>query len=40
MALGALNSEMLAQLEEIGCVICAAGAGLAPADRKLYALLT
>ena len=32
------TSEMLAQLEEIGCVICAAGAGLAPADRKLYAL--
>ncbi len=32
------NIEMLAQLEEIGCVICAAGAGLAPADRKLYAL--
>ncbi len=32
------NSEMLSQLEEIGCVICAAGAGLAPADRKLYAL--
>ena len=32
------NSEMLAQLEEIGCVICAAGAGVAPADRKLYAL--
>ena len=32
------NSEMLAQLEEVGCVICAAGAGLAPADRKLYAL--
>ena len=29
---------MLAQLEEVGCVICAAGAGLAPADRKLYAL--
>ena len=29
---------MFAQLEEIGCVICAAGAGLAPADRKLYAL--
>ena len=23
---------------EVGCVICAAGAGLAPADRKLYAL--
>ena len=32
------NSEMLAQLEEIGCFICAAGSGLAPADRKLYAL--
>ena len=32
------NSEMLAQLEGIGAVICAAGAGLAPADKKLYAL--
>ena len=32
------NDEMLAQLDKIGCVICAAGAGLAPADRKLYAL--
>ena len=32
------NAEMLAQLEEVGAVICAAGAGLAPADRKLYAL--
>ncbi len=32
------NEEILAQLEKIGCVICAAGAGLAPADRKLYAL--
>jgi thymidine phosphorylase len=31
-------AEMRAQLEEVGCVICAAGAGLAPADRKLYAL--
>src|SRR5579862_8924709 len=30
--------EMLRQLDEVGCVICAAGAGLAPADRKLYAL--
>src|SRR5579863_4318924 len=30
--------EMLSQLDEVGCVICAAGAGLAPADRKLYAL--
>jgi thymidine phosphorylase len=29
---------MLAQLQEVGAVICAAGAGLAPADRKLYAL--
>jgi thymidine phosphorylase len=32
------NEEILVQLEKIGCVICAAGAGLAPADRKLYAL--
>jgi thymidine phosphorylase len=32
------NAEMLAQLDEVGCVICAAGTGLAPADRKLYAL--
>ncbi|MGO9335578.1 MAG: thymidine phosphorylase [Acidimicrobiales bacterium] len=32
------NHEIRAQLEEVGCVICAAGAGLAPADRKLYAL--
>ena len=32
------NDEMMAQLEEIGAVICAAGAGLAPADKKLYAL--
>lgn len=32
------NAEMLAQLESVGCVICAAGSGLAPADRKLYAL--
>jgi thymidine phosphorylase len=31
-------AEMRAQLEAVGCVICAAGAGLAPADRKLYAL--
>jgi thymidine phosphorylase len=29
---------MRTQLEAVGCVICAAGAGLAPADRKLYAL--
>lgn len=32
------NAEMLTQLEEVGAVICAAGAGLAPADKKLYAL--
>ena len=32
------NAEMRAQLEEVGAVICAAGAGLAPADRLLYAL--
>ncbi len=32
------NTEMLAQLREVGAVICAAGSGLAPADRKLYAL--
>jgi thymidine phosphorylase len=32
------NDEMMAQLEGIGAVICAAGAGLAPADKKLYAL--
>jgi thymidine phosphorylase len=32
------NEEMLAQLGSVGAVICAAGEGLAPADRKLYAL--
>ncbi len=32
------NTEMLRILDEVGAVICAAGAGLAPADRKLYAL--
>jgi thymidine phosphorylase len=32
------NEEMLAQLEDVGAVICAAGTGLAPADKKLYAL--
>jgi thymidine phosphorylase len=30
--------EMIAALRRVGCVICAAGPGLAPADRKLYAL--
>ncbi len=32
------NQELLAQLESVGAVICAAGDGLAPADKKLYAL--
>jgi thymidine phosphorylase len=32
------NEEMLAVLNSCGAVICAAGAGLAPADKKLYAL--
>jgi thymidine phosphorylase len=31
-------AEIYVQLEEVGAVICAAGADLAPADRKLYAL--
>jgi thymidine phosphorylase len=30
--------ETIAVLAEAGCVICAAGSGLAPADRRLYAL--
>jgi thymidine phosphorylase len=32
------NDEMMRQLEQVGAVICQAGSGLAPADRKLYAL--
>jgi len=32
------NEEFLAQLRDVGGVIAAAGAGLAPADGKLYAL--
>ena len=32
------NAGMLEQLESVGAVICAAGDGLAPADKKLYAL--
>ncbi|MBS2538521.1 thymidine phosphorylase [Catenulispora sp. NF23] len=32
------NAEMLAVLADAGAVVCAAGDGLAPADRKLYAL--
>ncbi|MDQ1287727.1 MAG: thymidine phosphorylase [Actinomycetota bacterium] len=35
---GLSTSEMTAQLDDVGAVICAAGAGLAPADRLLYAL--
>ncbi|WP_324649710.1 thymidine phosphorylase [Georgenia sp. H159] len=32
------NDAILRQLEDVGAVICAAGSGLAPADKKLYAL--
>ncbi|GAA0923194.1 thymidine phosphorylase [Nonomuraea longicatena] len=32
------NDEMLAVLRGAGAVVCAAGSGLAPADKKLYAL--
>lgn len=32
------NAEMLNVLQSTGAVICAAGAGLAPADKKIYAL--
>ncbi|WP_419997376.1 thymidine phosphorylase [Streptomyces boninensis] len=32
------NDEMLAVLRDVGAVVCAAGDGLAPADKKLYAL--
>jgi thymidine phosphorylase len=32
------NEEFITQLRSVGGAICAAGAGLAPADRKLYAL--
>ena len=32
------SEEMLSQLQSVGAVVCAAGADLAPADRKLYAL--
>ncbi|GAA1152242.1 thymidine phosphorylase [Ornithinicoccus hortensis] len=32
------NEAMMSQLEDVGAVICAAGAGLAPADKRLYAL--
>lgn len=32
------GDEIMAQLNEIGTVICAAGGDIAPADKKLYAL--
>ncbi|MFC6154396.1 thymidine phosphorylase [Nocardioides yefusunii] len=32
------NQEMFDQLDDFGAVVCAAGSGLAPADKKLYAL--
>ncbi|MCM3907444.1 thymidine phosphorylase [Trueperella bernardiae] len=32
------NDEVMTQLAGCGAVICAAGSGLAPADKKLYAL--
>ena len=32
------TAEIAAQLEDVGAVICAATSGLAPADKKLYAL--
>jgi thymidine phosphorylase len=35
---GLTATEMISVLREAGCVICAAGQGLAPADRRLYAL--
>ena len=35
---GLTPAETIAVLASAGCVICAAGSGLAPADRRLYAL--
>ena len=35
---GLSASEFVSLLKTVGCVICAAGSDLAPADRKLYAL--
>ncbi|MBM6402888.1 thymidine phosphorylase [Phycicoccus sp. CSK15P-2] len=32
------GDAMLRQLDDVGAVVCAAGSGLAPADKKLYAL--
>ena len=36
--MGLTNKQFLNQLRKVGAVVCAAGPGLAPADRKLYAL--
>ncbi len=35
---GLSATEIVTVLRDVGCVICAAGPGLAPADRSLYAL--
>ena len=35
---GLSAAEFVSMLRSVGCAICAAGADLAPADRKLYAL--
>lgn len=32
------NADFVSQLNSVGAVVCAAGDGLAPADKKLYAL--
>jgi thymidine phosphorylase len=32
------NADFIRQLNDVGAVVCAAGDGLAPADKKLYAL--
>ncbi|WKS56970.1 thymidine phosphorylase [Corynebacterium accolens] len=32
------NKRLMDILEDPGCIICAAGSGLAPADKKIYAL--
>ncbi|NLA28307.1 MAG: thymidine phosphorylase [Propionibacterium sp.] len=32
------TADLLARLDDVGAVICAAGSGLAPADMRLYAL--
>jgi len=32
------SGDFIAQLNQVGAVVCAAGDGLAPADKKLYAL--